>query len=194
MKKLFNLLVSVLIFSFPFIFSTKVYSALTSEYFPLAVGNIWKFKNTLTGEIAISQITDSKIMNGKKTYILVTSYSNCKDCGNIAYFVKTDTNLLITYSVEGVEDLFLRFSSETGDNWEILSKQGKITKTEVVNKETVSVPAGTFTAYKVKTSVKIKDSKETLVIFYNWYAENVGWIKGQKEGKETWELIEYQVK
>lgn len=158
-----KLVVSLYITLFFFIFSTKVYSSLTSEYFPLAVGNTWILKNSTTGETSTAAITGTQTFKDKSAFVCNTTYSNHPKAVNTDYYSKSDTELLSSFGTEGWITV-LKFPSEQGNKWDNIFSNSKSTLTiEVIGKEEITVLAGTFKCYRIKATT-VFNTKESIKI------------------------------
>lgn len=196
-----------------------------NSYYPLGKGLSWtyqvsrsaKFGNFPTSKLTITMIGERDI-KGKKVKIRKYDYKE-KSSFN---FVTVENNGVYVYAKQlpgNIEPEILnppscviKFPLKAGIEWEeksntsLLDKEIPILIKYVLEsiEETVTVPAGTY-----NSCIKIKGIGKTTakIMFwnvsidkeiYNWYAPNVGWVKGILSESSTNDLagkgmISYQL-
>jgi uncharacterized protein DUF3108 len=177
------------------------------DYFPLSAGNSWKYQSTTAdgkqSEFTVKVLNEEK-ENGNPLYLVetVSTFQPIHD-----WYSKPSGWVLMhkeEYVKAGTKSEFqptkqlLKNPLTSGDSW---SWKGKgmmgiaIEETnEVAGPETVSVPAGKFTAMKVTTKVIQGGAPVTKTY---WYAPGVGLVKSMTDTgsvKSNTELLDYTVK
>ena len=179
-------------------------SSASKDYFPLAVGDTWKYRST-TGDGKQSDFS-IKVLNeqnedGKPLYLVetVSTFQPIHD-----WYSKPDGWVLMhreEYVKTGNKaeyqptKQFLKNPLTSGDSWQWKGK-GMMgldidESNQVSGPETVSVPAGKFEAMKVTTKVVQGGAPVTKTY---WYAMGVGMVKSMTDTgavKSTTELLEY---
>jgi len=178
-------------------------SSTSNDYFPLRVGDSWKYRSTTA--------------DGMRSEFTIKVLSEDKENGNSLYLVETESTFpihdwyskpsgwVLMHRQEYVKagqkaeyqptKQFLKNPLTSGDSW---SWKGKgmmgleiDESNEVSGPETVSVPAGSFKAMKVTTKVVQGGAPVTKTY---WYAGGVGMVKSITDTgavKSTTELLEY---
>ena len=177
------------------------------DYFPLRTGNSWKYQSTTAdgkqSQFTINVLNEEK-QNGDTQYLVetVSTFQPIHD-----WYSKPNGWVLVhkeEYVKAGTKSEFqparqlLKNPLANGDSW---SWKGKgmmgiaIDETnDVAGPESVSVPAGKFTAMKVTTKVNQGGASVTKTY---WYAPGVGLVKSMTDTgsvRSTTELLEYSVK
>lgn len=160
------------------------YKESADRYFPLAVGNSWKYKVNYFGQVGETEIN---IVGTDGDWFL----------DNKGGRLKTDR-----HGIRDAERYLLMFPLQK-ESWMALIKKTtrEIRKTEGVD-ETVIVPAGTFEGtIKVHTIVELPNKK--VLHSYHYFADKVGIVKivtvleDVRENKmipqTTTELVSYAV-
>ena len=175
-----------------------------NDYFPLRVGDTWKYRSTTA--------------DGKQSEFNLKVLNDEKEQGNTLYLVETVSTFqpihdwyskpagwVLMHRQEYVKagnkaeyeptKQFLKNPLTSGASWHWHGKgmMGfEIDETnEVSGPETVTVPAGTFEAMKVQTIVVQGVAPVTKIY---WYAPGVGLVKSMTDTgsvKSTTELLEY---
>jgi hypothetical protein len=186
------------------------------NYFPLKVGNRWKYEGYATFQdtaaTTVDTISKTKIeneivgtaeINGKTVYTCVTKTTNYNFLPSIDTVITVDTSYFCEdkdtiWSYESLSDttpqIMMIKPLEASKTWQQIFDDDTVTYT-VKTKETVTVPAGEYkNAWKIE--VKTAGSTETQ---YMWYADGVGLIKLYAEyagnyRKFWFELIEAEIK
>lgn len=174
------------------------------DYFPLAVGDSWKYRSTTAdgkqSEFTIKVLSDDK-ENGNPMYLVetVSTFQPIHD-----WYSKSGGWVLMhrqEYVKTGMKSeyqptkQFLKNPLKSGDSWQWKGK-GMMNldineSNEVSGPESVTVPAGTFQAMKVMTKVVQGGAPVTKTY---WYAGGVGMVKSMTDTgavKSTTELLEY---
>ena len=179
----------------------------SKDYFPLRVGDSWKYRSTTA--------------DGKQSEFSIKVLSEEKDNGSTLYLVETvstfqpihdwyskPTGWVLMHRQEYVKTgskaeyqptkQFLKNPLASGDSWHWKGK-GMMgleidESNQVSGPETVSVTAGKFEAMKVMTNVIQGGTPVTKTY---WYAPGVGLVKSMTDTgsvKSTTELLEYSGK
>lgn len=176
------------------------------DYFPLAVGYWWQYKNVEKGWDFTIKVTGTEKIGDILCYKLETTAANDKVM-IIQYYSKTEGKVLEikqVYASSNNEAVFepskeyLHNPLKTGDSW-IWKGKGMMSidieeSNAVGNFEKITVPAGTFSAVKVSTDVK-QGGQDVKKEYY--YAPCVGLIKSHTDSggiKSTLELVKYNLK
>jgi len=163
-----------------------------ADYWPLAVGNIWNYAGMTT--VTISGTTDTtakyfitdkitandQTIDGNKVFTVATResivYYN-PDTFNVYTgnsYVREANKAILSYSslTDSTPDTSLMTDLKEGKTWTQLYNSGADTIVyTVLTKEDVTVPANTYSAWKVK---EVYDSGTPV---YYWYADGTGMIK-----------------
>jgi len=182
-------------------------SANANDYFPLRVGDSWKYRSTTAdgkqSEFSIKVLSEEK-ENGNQLYLVetVSTFSPIHD-----WYSKPNGWVLMhrqEYVKTGMKaeylptKQFLKNPLRSGESWQWKGK-GMMgleidESNEVAGPETVSVPAGKFEAMKVTTKVVQGGTPVTKTY---WYAGGVGLVKSMTDTgsvKSTTELLEHSGK
>ena len=177
----------------------------SKDYFPLHVGDSWKYRSTTA--------------DGKQSEFTIKVLSEEKENGNPMYLVETVSTFqpihdwyskpsgwVLMHRQEYVKTgmkveyqptkQFLKNPLASGDSWQWKGK-GMMgleidESNEVAGPENVSVPAGRFEAMKVTTKVVQGGAPVTKTY---WYAPAVGLVKSMTDTgavKSTTELLEHR--
>jgi hypothetical protein len=182
-------------------------SSGAKDYFPLDVGDSWKYRSTTA--------------DGKQSEFSIKVLNEEKENGNTLYLVETvstfqpihdwyskPTGWVLMHRQEYVKTgnkaeyqptkQFLKNPLTSGDSWHWKGK-GMMAldldeSNQVSGPETVSVAAGKFDAMKVMTNVVQGGAPVTKTY---WYAAGVGLVKSMTDTgsvKSTTELLEYSTR
>jgi len=179
-------------------------SSGSKDYFPLAVGNSWKYRSTTAdgkqSEFSIKVLSEEK-NNGSTLYLVetVSTFQLIHD------WYSKPSGWVLMHRQEYVKagnkaeyqptKQFLKNPLTSGDSWHWHGK-GMMgleidESNQVSGPETVSVAAGKFDAMKVTTNVVQGGAPVTKTY---WYAPGVGLVKSMTDTgavKSTTELLEY---
>jgi len=177
------------------------------DYFPLNSGDLWKYQSTTAdgkhSDFTIKVLNEEK-ENGNPLYLVetVSTFQPIHD-----WYSKPSGWVLLhreEYVKTGAKAEFqptrqlLKNPIGNGDSWQWKGKGMMGLDIEESNSasgpETVSVPAGKFTAMKVTTRVVQGGAPVTKTY---WYAPGIGLVKSMTDTgtvKSTTELVEYNVK
>lgn len=169
------------------------------DFYPLAVGNIWKYTgfvtyadtsaptvvDTMSMMVAETEITGTATIGGADAYVSVTTVTN------YTYFPMIDTSVTVDTSyMQNVNDTLWSYNAltdtmptmeivlplELNKTWTQVFGSDTVTYT-VVAKEDITVPAATYSnAWKVKMTTTGSDAES----FY-WYADGTGTVKYYQE-------------
>lgn len=182
-------------------------SSSSTDYFPLVVGDSWKYRSTTA--------------DGKQSEFTIRVLSSEKESGKDLYLVETVSTFqpihdwyskpsgwVLMHRQEYVKTgskaeyqptrQFLKNPLSSGDSWHWKGK-GMMgididESNQVSGPESISVPAGSFKAMKVTTQVTQGGAPTTKTY---WYAPGVGLVKSMTDTgavKATTELLEYTTK
>lgn len=167
-----------------------------NNYFPVKIGNSWKYSLALPGASIYEQITDFAKEGSSIIYrVDVTSYYNGEIINKYNYALMIDNNLIVKIqNVQGVtlKESLLILPVKIGDTW------GNEDTFLVENAGWVKVPSGTF-----DNCIKVKAIYNNTLMpkgtQYIYYAPNIGKIKNTMidEGnieRSINELIDYDIK
>ena len=179
-------------------------SSDASDYFPLRVGDSWKYRSTTAdgkqSDFTIKVLSEEK-ENGEPRYLVETVstfqpihdwYS--KPSGWVLMHRQEFVNTKMKAEYQPTKQ-FLKNPLTSGDSWNWKGK-GMMgleidEQNEVSGPESVSVPAGRFQAMKVTTKVVQGGAPVTKTY---WYAGGVGMVKSMTDTgavKSTTELLEH---
>ncbi|MDP1629239.1 MAG: hypothetical protein Q8L57_01315 [bacterium] len=172
-----------------------------NDYFPLAIGNQWRYKvkiGALTAEDLIFQIAYQDEINEKLTYVLQDT--NAVQSEN---YEKTPEAVLVHKRNDQMFDppqpiILFPLSAGAQKNWQ--EETGISGELKIVKEETVRVPAGKFKAWRIQ--IEKNDNKGDLISrSIRWFAPGIGMIKEEsaitvsgKKIKFLAELAEYHLK
>ena len=179
-------------------------SSTSNDYFPLHVGDSWKYRSTTAdgkqSEFSIKVLSEEK-ENGNPMFLVetVSTFQPIHD-----WYSKPQGWVLMQrqeYMKTGMKAeyqptrQFLKNPLTSGDSWQWKGK-GMMgvdidESNEVAGPENVSVPAGNFKAMKVTTKVVQGGAPVTKTY---WYAPGVGMVKSMTDTgsvKSTTELLEH---
>lgn len=178
------------------------------DYFPLRVGDWWKYKSTATtgtSEFTTKVLSADKQADGS-TWFAVETSAGTKPVFREWYskpqgWVLDHKQLYLANNMESQFDPtrpYLKNPLGAGDTWSYKGKGmmgvGVDEASAVSGPETVVVPAGTFKAVKVST--KVTQGGQPVTKTY-WYANWVGLVKSETESgtvHSSTELVDYSFK
>lgn len=110
----------------------------TVDYFPLKVGNWWKYDNgTVTATI------DSLVTLGDNTKAYLMNYTYSSKGSEFLY--KKDSTQIAEYKYTGeIDRILLKLPIQIGQKWQYDFGTSEVDSIFVIGKENVTVPAGTF--------------------------------------------------
>jgi hypothetical protein len=177
--------------------------ARTRDYFPLRVGNFWKYRHNEGIEFSYKVVEAGKQADGTTLYQVQKSqtvnlnswYTNANGWVILRKDAYPDhEGLEMTYKPP---KQILKNPLNPGATWTWSGKSvtlGDSTESStVIGSERVAVPAGKFRAMKVVSTIRDGESAKTVT---NWYVDGVGLVKCWTEAgpfKYGWELIEYNI-
>jgi len=162
-------------------------SSLAESYFPLAVGNEWRYLYYYDGEYRYSVLNKVKGMetmkDGAEVYAMFT-YSPVLN-EDVTYYCDTGDAIYVYQTEDDKPSLFLQFPLGPNRSW-ISTDLINSVPYEVVGNEEITVPAGTFETWKVE----VHD-----VIFHRfiYFALGVGQVRVIYDNGAVYELKEYKV-
>jgi hypothetical protein len=176
----------------------------TRDYFPLRVGNFWKYRHNEGIEFSYKVVEASKQADGTTLYQVKKSQTVNVN----SWYTNANGWVILRKDAypdhEGLERTYqppkqiLQNPLNPGATWTWKGKT--VTQTDgsetskVVGSERVEVPAGKFRAMKVVSTIRDGESTKTVT---NWYVDGVGLVKSWTEAgpfKYGWELVEYNFK
>jgi hypothetical protein len=203
--------------------STIDTSTGSTSYFPLTIGSKWTYSCTdpnyaLTREVMADGRERSIVNSASDNSLTLTYYTYATNRTGV-FLKKSDAGTTITYNNQTLLNntagtytqpkLWMPFTTVAGEvvnnNWTFsgtrslngvkendINESGS-SKATVIGTETITVPAGSFTAVKIK----LEDSSATVVVAtsYYWFAKGVGIIKIQNgESGSSYELATSLIK
>jgi hypothetical protein len=183
----------------------KAKAPTAPDYFPLRVGDSWKYRSTVSdAEATVKVVSVEKQADGTMRFLLEKVAGAKID----NWYSKTDGWVLMHREAypehEGLEmkyepaRQYLKIPLVAGATWSWKGKsttQNELSESyQVVGTEVVEVPAGKFRAMKIVG--KIAEASATMTKTY-WYADGVGLVKYTTEAGPTnygFELIDYSFK
>jgi hypothetical protein len=175
------------------------------DYFPLRVGDSWKYRSTVSdAEATIKVVSAEKQSDGTTRYLLEKSAgAKIQD-----WYSKTNEWVLMHREAypehEGLEmkyepaKQYLKNPLVAGATWNWSGKsttQNELQESnQVIGLEMIEVPAGKFRAMKIIS--KVSEGASAMTKTY-WYADGVGLIKYTTESGPInygFELIDYSFK
>lgn len=176
---------------------------VSTDYFPLRVGDSWTYRNTEEGGYTLKVLSEEPQENGPIHYVVEVR------SGVIIQNVYSKTGEWVLFHSENYPEheglkatydpprQYLPVRLVAGQKWEWSGKDPTQVeykeKSHVVGPETVTVAAGTFRAMKVITEIIGSGTK----VRTNWYADGVGLVKSATEAgqmKYGSELTDYSFK
>lgn len=158
------------------------------DYWPLAVGNIWDYQVsttvtmpdttiTFTDTMKIEVTRETTLDNNTAVFEVITEMTvDTIVTTDTAYYQETD-EYVFAYDEKSTTnpDTLLVLPIEEGKSWTVHKDSLETITMEVVGKETVTVPAGTYEdCWKGRQIQTDGTDAETM---YVWLAPDVGWIK-----------------
>jgi hypothetical protein len=156
-------------------------------YFPHADGYSWR-RTSADGATGVStfegttQIGSTTTQVFKETWISISG-----EVTTLETYIRIDDSGVYFYSPSypDVSITYLSFPLEIGKSWQYapISTAGVAT---VISKETVTVPAGSFECYEIKSVYPSGD------IFYYWYGNNAGLVKSSSNSSTGEGVLEWK--
>lgn len=179
-------------------------SAPPRDYFPLRVGNTWKYRHNEGLEFSFKVVSAEKEADGNTVFLIEKSTS----VKVLSWYTNSGGWIVLRKDAypehEGLQVTFkppkqvLKNPLNPGASW---SWKGKsVTQTDasesnkVVGSEIVQVPAGKFRAMKVLSTITDAGAAKTVT---TWWVSGVGLVKSWTEAgaiKYGFELVEYNFK
>jgi TolB-like protein len=175
-------------------------------YYPMMVGNFWKYNTTMSGNVYLDQvksslesrITGTEIIEGK-SYIIIENEVILDKENLIAQIPNTKFKYYFYYCDEGIalykledafgshkivgDSLFYKLPIKKGDKWNIITSYSgsKIVTEHYVDniEETVNVPAGEFDCIKLIAKTKMHTPYQTETVGIQRLNKGVGLIKSE---------------
>lgn len=147
--------------------------------FPLKVGNQWYYKNSVIGSTFYLKINSLRKSGGTEFYKVD---DGSRDNSELFY------QCTILYKIaHGAQVLVLKDDMKIGDTWNWIDWDNQVVNASVLQYTSVSVPAGTFNAWRIKFSGG--ESSEY------WISPGVGFVKiiGDHPATEIYELTSYTI-
>jgi hypothetical protein len=175
-----------------------------ADFFPLSVGNEWKYRHSEGMEFTFKVLSEEKQKDGGVRYL----FEKLSGVTVHSWYSKTPDSVLDHRDQypeqEGLDIKYeppkplLKNPLVPGATW---SWKGKtITGTDgtesskVIGPEMVEVPAGKFRAMKVVSQITDAQAPKTVTA---WYVDGIGLVKSMTDAgaiKYGWELIDYNFK
>ena len=187
----------------------RVWVPRPGDYYPMAIGNKWTFKDKKDSIIDF-EVIDTINIDGKKAFVKMTTTTGVENAVNYSYIEKT-SEVINQHAVGGYsagDDTIIfspvlplyKFPLIPGETWEVefnvsvpggfFVGSGKAIY-EVISEETITTKAGTFNhVFQVKEDFtwEIFGQELDRTIGRQWLAPNVGIVKFSNEqtrGGET---------
>ena len=140
---------------------------LTSEYFPLQVGNRWTFKSSFNNHIWIYEITDTKVFDEHVYFELVRTFTDgAKDTN---YFRVAENNVVLIYKEQ--DYIYIDFERPVGEEWNSYGENyGYIRERNI----SLQVDAGSFNDV---IEVFMDNRSVSDVFEFNRFAPGVGLVE-----------------
>lgn len=164
---------------------------------PLKVGNIWNYKwtqilaDSVRAETSLATVkqeatAEVTLGTGDKAFKLVTTVTTEDTTMVFTSYARKDGDKYYSYSdtSDTTPDLVIDGPLTLAKTWQVSQNETAL----VLAKENVTVPAGTYNAWKV--SLTEVTGQDTSVVF-NWYAEGTGMVKylaGETHGGMTFTM------
>jgi hypothetical protein len=162
-----------------------------ADYWPLKVGNIWKYAGMTTVTVSSVEDTTSKMfvtnevtandqtIGGNKVFTMtsrdsiVTFNPDTFYIGTGTSYVREADNAILTYAslTDSTPDTTLMTDLKANKTWTQYVGSDTVVYTVSAAKEDVTVPAKTYSAWKVKA---VWNSGTPI---YTWYADGTGMVK-----------------
>ncbi len=168
MKKLVLVTISILFFSSCSRENSPLMPALSADYFPLQVGNMWTFKSSSDSSVQVYEITDTKVFGEHVYFERVRTFSDgTKDT---IYFRIAENNIVLIY-YEGSDYIFIDFDKPLEEEWNSYGDfYGYIKQRNI----SVQVEAGSFNNV---IEVFMNHRSVSDVSEFNRYAPEVGLVE-----------------
>ena len=154
------------------------------DYFPLKAGTKWSYELNQGGKKLklSSQIAKVEEIDGKSLSLLETTMNG--EVAATEHLAATDKGIF-RHRANGIElsppVCFLKYPLKKNETWEtastIANEQLKI-KGKVIDTEDVTVPAGTYTAFRIEIETSAAGISSTTTL---WLAPDVGVVKQSTE-------------
>ena len=184
MSNKYSLIVSFLIVLFSFACTRKSDEKKIikdNSYFPLAVGNYWKYREypgygKFGYDISETRVTDTIRVKDTLFYKIIYPYTREK----LEWYLYKDPedNIWAKDSLSGPLTLYQKKLTRKLDYIDLLEGKDSV-KMNFISEDTIEVPAGTFECLKFKLTFLC----DTATPSYMWYSKGVGLVK-------TWFEIE----
>lgn len=168
------------------------------DYYPISLGNMWNYKglveikafngDTISSSSGVTEVTaETRLTGGEDVFEITridTTFAKVPSettlvYTSVSYTRKTDDYVLGYESLDDTEpDTALVLPLEEGKTWTVQSWADTTTTATVLVKESVTVPAGTYDCFKVRTTTTMGSQSYQM---YWWYAEGVGLVKSYLE-------------
>jgi hypothetical protein len=182
-----QMILALVVFTFLCISCKKDDNKSSKQIIPLSVGNQWVYKYYNSEKEALVMdtiIIESTFEDGG--YQVYQFSDDDYTFGEHSLFYKGSD--LWGYEIpSGIATATILVPQKKTLNSQILNDDGHI-RTVVSLNEKISVPAGTFSCYKLKDEL----DNETYIL-YTWICDGIGVVKYQTETK-TRELVSYKIK
>jgi len=167
-----------------------------SSYFPVDQGNTWEYLNS-DNTRTITEVDGFRILPGDiiVNIFKTTDYDSVDtEIGTSEeYYRVTDSGVYDHGSPTLIFDpgaLWLEFPLSVGNSWTVYTLGTSDYIATIMAKEDITVPAGTFSCYKVRYVWKQGDT-EILPPTTYWYGDGVGKVKMIEGSPEVISVLEY---
>jgi hypothetical protein len=148
--------------------SAPFFPVLTSEYFPLQVGNKWTYKWLLNDLEWTGEVTGTKVIGSHQYFVFIRTYPD--NFIDTSYF-RVDSNNVIIINFLNEDYIYIDFERPIREEWQSYEHFfGYVRRRDL----TVTVDAGTFTNV---TEVFFDNTVVSDLYEFNHYAPNVGLVE-----------------
>lgn len=199
MKKIF-VLICIGLFLCGMVFAAK---NKQPDYFPLRVGNVWKYDFTAAKDKMVIKVTGIEKVDKKDCYKVETLINGEPVLAEYMYKSGNDIfeNKIIMKSSNKISMMILKPSKKIitnplkpGDCWTYNGKdigcQNSMQTKKAVKEEFVRTPAGRFKAMRVMTTILEKGKKIDKIA---WYVAGIGPVKSVGNNGCGLVLTEYKI-
>ncbi len=167
----------------------------TPDFYPMTVGSVWCYDglttmttdgtDTLSTSVSHTEVTGTATLTGGED---VSEFSHVETAYVHVPFETTEVYSEMSYArqsgdyILGYDDLgdsepdtALALPLEQGKTWTVSASGDTTVVAEVVGREDVTVPAGTYAdCWKVKMTLSVGGESQ---VIYWWYADGIGRVK-----------------
>lgn len=155
----------------------KIIKVNSKDYFPLAVGNWWKYQSISSGFVLSPLMITRKVQFGDQQYF-ERAWVNENDTTGREYFRADSSGHVFRYDPEFGEHLIYDFTAKEGEYWQFPSKFGNNMEHYQVTIETVSDTVATLLGIFTGCLRLFFDVPQGIdEEYWQWYARGIGMVK-----------------